>query len=203
MQLFDICHHYDLTQRNGVGLRFLRDNMERKRKEKKSRTSYSTDGKGRWRKRTTQPQCSESVWFSHDCQGVKGHKGVHWCFSEAGHFLWDDNEDDPTEGGMGSIPPDHKHYRTPLEMQKEQYHNYFTDVDVDDPEELALLESQEKWHNEPKGPPPIQDENVSYFGPYKPEKMDKEDREKIEARREEQKNKKYGKPKTDKSEDHL
>jgi len=70
---------------------------------------YSTDGKGHWIRREWVDQCPEDVFLAARCQGVKGHKGVHWCYKPDGSFAWDDNDDDPQEdGSSGSTPPGHK-----------------------------------------------------------------------------------------------
>jgi len=102
---------------------------------------YSTDGEGHWHRREWKRQCPEDVFMRGRCQGVEGHKGVHWSFNASGSFCYDDNDNDSTEQGCsGSVPPDHKHYRSPLEMSKYHYMGHYEDSEVTDPEEIARLE---------------------------------------------------------------
>lgn len=109
----------------------------------------STDGKGRWWRRTWEEQCSGEVFMYGRCQGVKGHKSVHWCYSPCGSFCYSDNDDDPTENGCaGTIPPDHKTYRHPKDMQKLYYMEFSSDEEITDPDEIARLERGEMRDNE-------------------------------------------------------
>lgn len=119
------------------------------KKVKKPHILFSTDGKGNWNRREFALQCTERVFFGSRCQGVLGHKGVHWHFNASGSFMYDDNENDSTENGCsGMIPPDHKDSRTPLEMQKEYYITNFTDSVVTDANEIARLEKGQMRSNE-------------------------------------------------------
>ena len=108
---------------------------------------YSTNGKGEWWKREWQEQCPQSVFLHGQCQGVKGHKGVHWAFTSSGSFTWSDNKRDPLKGEMkgcsGTTPPDHKDYKTPLQMQKHHHNSFYTDSKVADPKEIARLERED------------------------------------------------------------
>lgn len=105
---------------------------------------YSTDGRGNWWRREWKPQCNEEVFMSGRCQGVEGHKDVHWSYRPCGSFAWDDNDNDPKHDGCsGSTPPDHKEYKTPLEMQKHYYMSHYEDSVVDDPAIIAMLEKGE------------------------------------------------------------
>jgi hypothetical protein len=116
---------------------FLNDiqNMDRKH------VLYSSDGQGNWWRREWKPQCNEEVFMSDRCQGVKGHKDVHWSYRPCGSFAWDDNDDDPKHDGCsGTTPPDHKSYKTPLEMQDHYYLSHYEDSEVKDPAILAMLE---------------------------------------------------------------
>jgi len=71
---------------------------------------------------------------------VKGHKGVHWCYSLSGSFEWEDNEADPQhDGAAGSTPPGHKSYVSPVKMQKHYYLSHYTDTAVTDKVILAML----------------------------------------------------------------
>jgi hypothetical protein len=102
---------------------------------------YYTDGKGHWLRREWKPQCSfKSILFGR-CQGVRGHKGVHWCYSPCGSFRWADNVDDPKYNGYrGSTPPGHKDYVVPTKMQKHYFVSHFTDTEVTDKDIIAMLE---------------------------------------------------------------
>lgn len=105
---------------------------------------YSTDGKGHWWRVEWKRQCPEGVFMAGRCQGVEGHKGVHWRFNAHGSFCYDDNDNDSSEDGCsGSIPPDHKHYRSPLEMSKHFYMSHKTESEVTDPAEIERLEKGE------------------------------------------------------------
>lgn len=102
---------------------------------------YSSDGQGNWWRREWKPQCNEEVFMVGRCQGVQGHKDVHWAYRPCGSFAWDDNDDDlKHEGCSGSTPPDHKEYKTPLEMQAHYYMSHYEDSEVKDPIILAMLE---------------------------------------------------------------
>jgi hypothetical protein len=113
-------------------------------KKSGSNVLYTTDGKGRWIRREWKPQCSSKVFFYGRCQGVEGHKGVHWCYSASGSFQWDDNDNDPKHGGCaGSTPPGHKKYVSPVKMQKHYYVAHYTDTEVTDPAIIAKLEKDQ------------------------------------------------------------
>jgi hypothetical protein len=84
-----------------------------------SNVCYYGNGKGQWLRREWKAQCSAKVFYYGRCQGVKGHKGVHWCYSLSGDFCWDDNDADPKHDGCcGTPPPGHKEYSSPAKMQK-------------------------------------------------------------------------------------
>lgn len=105
----------------------------------------ATDGNGKWWRREWKRQCPESVFLMSMCQGVKGHKGDHWCFTKSGSYSWGVNIQ-PLKGheiAGGSTPPGHDEYRTPLEMQEHYHMNHFVDSDVTDPDEIARLERGE------------------------------------------------------------
>jgi len=116
--------------------------MRKKKYKKEKSVLFSTDGKGNWWRREWVEQCDQDVFFYGRCQGVKGHKGVHWCYQPCGSLAWDDNENDPTEkGAAGSIPPGHKSYTTPEKMVKKYWLEHYTDTKVTDPKEIARLEA--------------------------------------------------------------
>ena len=115
-----------------------------KRGRKKPSICYYTDGKGYWLRREWKRQCPEEVFLTGKCQGVEGHKGVHWCFSPDGSFHWEDNDADPKhDGACGSIPPGHKKYRSPAQMAKQLFMNHYTDTNVTDPSIIARLEQDD------------------------------------------------------------
>ena len=110
-------------------------------KHDKPHVSFSTDGRGKWWKTTYPRQCPEDVFTAGRCQGVEGHKGCHWRYGPSGELHYDDNDLDPSCGGSsGWIPPGHKEYKHPEEMQKLRYSEFRTTEEVTDPEELARLE---------------------------------------------------------------
>jgi len=123
-------------------------------------TQYSSDGKGNWWKTVWEEQCPEFVgiggilakikdgeeWSTRHlrCQGVKGHKGLHWRYGPCGSYEWDDNEEDSTEEGCcGTTPPDHKKYVAPQRKCEEHWMNFKTTTKVEDPEKIAALERGE------------------------------------------------------------
>lgn len=122
----------------------LKFNIGEEPENDKPNPCYCTNGKGHWWKIEYKRQCPEGVFMQGRCQGVEGHKGVHWRFGAHGSFHYDDNDVDPSEGGCsGSIPPDHASYRTPSEMANHYYMNNWTREEVTDPAEIARLESDE------------------------------------------------------------
>lgn len=141
---------------------------------------YSSDGKGNWWKTVWEEQCPEFVGVigkilkngrDYRCQGVKGHKGVHWRYSASGWFEWDDNDEDPQEGGAcGTTPPDHKTYKTPKKMSKHHWLSHKTTTKVEDPEKIAQLERGE-YEN-----------GASIDRPVNFDEMDPENREELEDR---------------------
>ena len=95
---------------------------------------------GRWIRRAWKPQCRSKVFLSGRCQGVQGHKGVHWCYAPSGSFQWEDNAADPQHDGCaGSTPPGHKDYITPVKMQRHYFMDHYTDTEVTDQKVVALL----------------------------------------------------------------
>ena len=133
---------------------------------------YSGDGKGGWWRTEWAVQCPEKVFFRNKCQGVLGHKGVHWAFGEDGSFHWDDNDSDPQEdGACGSTPPDHKSYKTPMAMQKHYYMSHKKTAKVRDKAIIAKLE-QDK----------IPEKDASINAPVKWDKLDPALRKKLMGR---------------------
>lgn len=106
-----------------------------------SKASFFTNGDGKWSKTTWPDQCKEKVFLTGKCQGLSGHKGVHWCFNPSGWFCWSDNKENPIKDGCsGSTPPGHVLYRHPLEMQEFHWRNFYTKEEVTDPKEIERLE---------------------------------------------------------------
>lgn len=102
---------------------------------------YSTDGKGRWWKVQHRLQCPEKIVLYGRCQGVEGHKGVHWSFSPNGSFCYDDNDQYSSEEGCAGItPPGHKEYRSPFEMEQHYYMTNSSCGEVIDKDEIDRLE---------------------------------------------------------------
>jgi hypothetical protein len=103
--------------------------------------AYYTNGRGYWLRREWKRQCSSKVFLSGRCQGVKGHRGVHWCYDPSGSFDWADNADDPEHDGCaGSTPPGHKDYPSPVRMQKHYFMSHYTDAVITDKSAIAMLE---------------------------------------------------------------
>ncbi len=106
---------------------------------------YSTDGKGNWWKREWCQKCAEEVFIYGQCQGVVGHNGVHWRFGESGDFKWQINESGKiprdSDAVCGTIPPDHKSYKTPLVMEKHYWLSHYVDSKVTDPKDIKRLEA--------------------------------------------------------------
>lgn len=128
---------------------------------------FSTDGKGRWWKRTWCKRCTEEVFLFDQCQGVSGHKGVHWSYSPSGSFCWSDNKEDPCEGhekgSAGSTPPDHFLYVSPRDMVENYYLSTYEDVEVIDLVEIARLEADETTENESVNRP-VTEAEIESFG---------------------------------------
>jgi len=112
--------------------------------------TFYTDAKGRWLKRVWAVQCSQSILIGNRCQGVEGHSGDHWCFQSDGSYHYKPHESDPRskEVGCGTIPPGNSGYRTPLEMSRHRYMNFYEDTEVTDPAEIERLERGEFGGNE-------------------------------------------------------
>ena len=122
---------------------------------------YYTNGKGSWLRREWKPQCPAKVFIYGRCQGVKGHRGVHWCYSPSGDFQWDDNDDDPKHDGCaGSTPPGHKSYAPPLKMEKYYYMSHYTDAEVTDKTVIALLEKEKTPERDASINKPVTDKAI-------------------------------------------
>lgn len=125
-------------------MRDLKFNDGEEPENDKPNIHYATNGKGRWWKTEYKRQCPEGVFLSGRCQGVEGHKGVHWRYDPSGSFRYDDNDEDPSEGGCsGTIPPEHASYRSPKEMAKHFHREHRIETEVTDPDEIARLEADQ------------------------------------------------------------
>ena len=75
------------------------------------------------------------------CQGVKGHRGVHWCYSASGNFEWAIHDEAPRDDAVaGSTPPGHREYVSPVKMQKHYFLSHHTDMQITDEAIIAMLE---------------------------------------------------------------
>jgi len=102
--------------------------------------TYYGDGEGNWVMRVWAEQCPEPIMFSGKCQGVKGHEGDHWCYSEDGSYNYDvQGELEPHEIAGGITPPGHDSWISPVEMADKQYRCFHEDTEVTDPELIARL----------------------------------------------------------------
>lgn len=112
--------------------------------------TFYTDGQGRWLKRVWAVQCSQEILILDRCQGVEGHTGDHWCYRPNGSYHYKPHESDPRrkEVGCGTIPPGNSGYRTPLEMSRHQYINFYEDTEVTDPAEIERLQQGKFGRNE-------------------------------------------------------
>lgn len=117
---------------------------KQKENQMRSRVMYSSNGEDWWRTEWV-PKCEEKIFLANgQCQGTADHKGIHWAFSLDGSLGYDHNDNDPGEDdGCGSIPPGHKTYRSPLEMQPLHHSNFRTCVPVTDPEIIKRLENDD------------------------------------------------------------
>lgn len=110
---------------------------------------YSSDGEGHWQRCEWSLQCPEKVFMGDQCQGVKKHQDVHWCFGPNGSFKWDDNKNDPRHGmEAGQTPPGNQSYRTPEEMQEHYYLSHYVVTEVLDPDVIAMLEADKTPEND-------------------------------------------------------
>ncbi|WP_045214439.1 hypothetical protein [Desulfonatronovibrio magnus] len=116
-------------------------------KKPKPTVGYLTDGKGRWWRSETQPQCSDEDVFGLICQGVWGHRGVHWSYKQDGSYAYWINESDPgsIEKGIaaGWTPPDHESYVHPLDKRSEYYVTHHSVEEVVDPLVIERLENED------------------------------------------------------------
>lgn len=88
--------------------------------------------------------------FRERCQGVAGHTGDHWCFRPDGSYHYRPHDADPTRKdiGCGTIPSGHADYRTPLEMSRYHYLEFYEDSEVTNADVIARLEREELLSNE-------------------------------------------------------
>jgi hypothetical protein len=138
--------------------------IEERRKETPSITYYKNDD-GTWEKIERSLQCPEDVFLADRCQGVKGHKGVHWAFSPCGSFCYTDNDDDLTcNGEAGSIPPENDAYRTPLSMQAHYHLSFFSVTPVTDIDLINRLNKGEEIEGADIDTPQTDEELKHFLG---------------------------------------
>lgn len=92
--------------------------------------TYYTDGKGYWLKRTWKKQCKARVFLTHECQGVKGHEGNHWCYANDGSYCYSvvkGSKESAAGIGSGMTPPNHKSYVHPKDKRKEYFLGNYVD----------------------------------------------------------------------------
>ena len=112
----------------------------------KKRILYSTDGKGYWIRREWAQQCPHKMFMTGRCQGVKGHKGKHWCYGPDGSFHCDYPEEEikkDTDIASEDIPAGHKNWVSPKKMEKQYYMAHHTDLVITDKKVIAKLEKDE------------------------------------------------------------
>lgn len=108
------------------------------------RVLYATDGEGNWWRTEFAIQCEEEVFLYGQCQGVAGHKGIHWRYAPNGDLNWSDNDDDPQCAGCaGTTPSGHKNYRAPEEMRDLYYLANKASGEVTDPVLIQRLEDDD------------------------------------------------------------
>lgn len=116
-------------------------------KKPKPSVGYQTDGQGRWWRSATQPQCADEDIFGLKCQGVWGHKGVHWAYKQDGSYAYWKNDLDPDsigkDIGAGWTPPCHESYTHPLDKRSEYFGNHHSIEEVKDPLLIKKLEIEE------------------------------------------------------------
>jgi hypothetical protein len=109
-----------------------------------AKVTYSGDGQGNWWRTEYAVQCPETVFLYGQCQGVEGHKDIHWNYAPNGDLNWDDNKNDPQCAGCcGSTPSGHKHYRPPEEMRRHYHLAHHSTEEVTDPEVIRRLEDDD------------------------------------------------------------
>ncbi len=113
----------------------------------KPTVGYTTDGEGRWWRTERQPQCSVEDIFGLNCQGVWGHRGVHWAYKPEGSYAYWKNESDPTSigenVGAGWTPPDHESYVNPKDKRTEYFGQFHSTIEITDPKLIQRLENDD------------------------------------------------------------
>ena len=110
------------------------------------RITYRQLSHRKWIKIVHQDKCDEPVSvFRGKCQGVKGHSGDHWCYSECGSLqLYPNKDEEPNpEWGYSNIPPGNKDYISPEEKRSHYYLGFSTSCDVKDKQLITKLENDE------------------------------------------------------------
>jgi len=108
----------------------------------------------KWIVITYPEQCNEDILFNHKCQGVKGHKGVHWAYNENGSFHWSINRKEQKkpisklDAVSGMTPPGHEKYISPVDKYKDYYLFNSEKKEITDPKLIKKLENDEIDANE-------------------------------------------------------
>jgi hypothetical protein len=117
------------------------------KKKPKPSIGYRTNGKGRWWRMECQPKCSDKEIFGLECQGVWGHKGVHWAYRPDGSYSYWKNDSDPTsireDIGAGWTPPEHDSYIHPKDKRTEYYRAFYSIKEVTEPTLIHRLENDD------------------------------------------------------------
>lgn len=118
---------------------------------KKQSITYYCVGLGKWVMRVWAKQCQEEVMWTGKCQGVEGHDGDHWCYSEDGsyHYSIPKSEVNDRWGiGAGFTPPGHTEWKSPLEMAEKHHRRFYKQSEVADPELIERLNRGDIHSNE-------------------------------------------------------
>ena len=137
------------------------------KEQPKPSVGYKTDGKGHWWRTEVQPQCSKEDIFELRCQGVWGHKGVHWAYKPDGSYAYWLNESDPNsigeDIGAGWTPPDHKSYIHPKDKRKEYYLSFYSIKEVEEEAVIQRLENEDPPEEDASIDRPLSPEETKYL----------------------------------------
>ena len=135
------------------------------KKENKPSVNYATDGRGRWWRTEIAPQCPDEDILCLRCQGVDGHKGVHWAYKPEGSYAYWLNNADPSsiehDVGAGWIPPDHESYVHPVDKQKEYFMSFRQTIEIEDQKLIEKLENDETPEADASVDRPVTDEELA------------------------------------------
>lgn len=131
--------------------------------------TYHKISDGKWLKQTFPDQCEEEIIMAGRCQGVKGHKGDHWCYANDGSYTWHVNKSEKEIGkydvAAGKTPPGHENYVHPEKMIDKQFRSLNTVEDVTDPELIVKLENGDDMLDDDVSiTRPVSEEDIKRFG---------------------------------------